>query len=349
MFRPPSRPIPPARHAAAGLCAFAVTLACGFVVQNREALAGWGAAPAPAPVPMMAALAAAPLRPPAPAVLPGGAPAERAAPAALAALPPRALPGGAAGGDLAGRLSEVVPVAFEAPEAPPLSGAPCGLSLAAGPAPLALIAVAVEAPCAGGGALVLHHAGLSVTVMLDAAGHAEALLPALAPEAVVMAEAGGHAAVAAVAVPEAAQVDRAVLLWEGERGVALHAREFGAGYGEPGHVHAGAPGDPDAARRGEGGMMLSLGDARIPGARMAEVYTFPTGAAARSGQVALSVEAQVTEATCGRVIEAQTIQISPGAAAPLVRELALPVPGCEFAGEWLVLGDMVLGLTVAAR
>lgn len=359
MSRSPSRPIPPIRHAVAALGAFAVTLAGGLLWESRARLAGW--AGEAMPVPVTAALAVVGLRPAVPAaeaaapVARGSAmPADRAVPAALVMPAGRILPGGpgdpaGGGASLVARLTDVRPVAFVMPEAPSPAGGACDLSLGLEVGPLALVAVTIEAPCAAGGAALLHHEGLAVSVLLDAGGRAEAILPALAVQAVVRAEAGGQSAAAAVTVPEAARIDRAVLMWQGERGAELHAREFGADYDSPGHVWAGAPGDVEAALRGEGGMMLSLGDARIPGARMAEVYTFPTGMAARSGAVALSIETPVTATTCGRVIGAETIQISPDFPAPLRRELTLPVPGCELEGEWLVLSDMLEGLTIAAR
>ena len=68
----------------------------------------------------------------------------------------------------------------------------------------------------------------------------------------------------------------------------------------------------------------------------------------QSGDVAFTVEAAVTEGTCGRDLAAQTIQVSPGAE-PFAFDLTLAMPDCAFIGEILVMRDMILDLAVAAR
>jgi hypothetical protein len=174
-------------------------------------------------------------------------------------------------------------------------------------------------------------------------------VPALAEGAVFMADLGdAGGAVAAATVTDVNDFDRAVLQWQGDVGPEIHALEFGARYGEPGHVWHGAPGAADLAIAGTGGFLMRLGDGLGLNPQMAEVYTFPSATTQQSGQVAFTIETPVTDATCGRDLAAQTIQVSPGAE-PFAFDLTMAVPGCDFVGEILVLKDMIYDLTLAAR
>ena len=93
--------------------------------------------------------------------------------------------------------------------------------------------------------------------------------------------------------------------------------------------------------------MVSLGDSGIDGAMLAQVYTYPSGSGHLGGRVDLQVEAQVTPVNCGREIQAQAIQMSPGAA-PFSFDLSLSMPGCDAEGEFLALPDLLMDLTLAA-
>lgn len=224
----------------------------------------------------------------------------------------------------------------------------CGVTLGAVALPAALVDLTLSAPCAPSAQAHIHHQGMVFTVATDATGAAQVTVPALAEAAVFMADLGADGgAVAVVTVPDMADYDRAVLQWQGTVGPEIHALEFGAGYGEPGHVWHGAPRAADVALAGEGGFLMRLGDGAGLNPQMAEVYTYPSATTRQSGLVAFTVETPVTDATCGREMAAQTIQVSPGAE-PFAFDLTLAMPGCDFAGEILILRDMILDLTVAA-
>jgi hypothetical protein len=79
---------------------------------------------------------------------------------------------------------------------------------------------------------------------------------------------------------------------------------------------------------------------------MAEVYTFPTGTTSLDGSIALSVEAEITDANCGRAIAAQSIRIDP-LSEPTAIDLNMPE--CSAVGEFLVLKNMFKDLTLASK
>ena len=225
----------------------------------------------------------------------------------------------------------------------------CTVSMSAEPGIAATAVLSIEAPCATDAAATIHHQGMMFTILTDARGSATVVVPVLAQEAVFIAElSDGAGAAAIVSVPDFSQYDRAVLQWQGDTGMGLHAVEFGAGYTEEGPGWAAELRDPSAALTGEGGFLMQLGSAEAEAPLLAEVYTYPSGLARRDGIVDLSVEAQVTPMNCGRSISAQSIQVSPGSA-PFALDLTMTMPGCDAIGEFLVLKNMLMSLTLASR
>jgi hypothetical protein len=236
------------------------------------------------------------------------------------------------------------------PLSPPLPPeAACTATLSASVLPAALVRLTLSAPCAPSAQVNITHEGMLFSIVTDATGRATALAPALTASAVFQADLGedGDASVA-VTVPDVNDYDRAVLQWRGLAGPEIHAREFGADYGTPGHVWHGAPRSADVAVAGTGGFLMRLGDGQGPNPQMAEVYTFPSIATRQSGKVAFSIETPVSPRTCGHDLKARTIQASPGAD-PFASDLTIAVPDCQFVGEFLILRDVILNLTVAAR
>ena len=92
--------------------------------------------------------------------------------------------------------------------------------------------------------------------------------------------------------------------------------------------------------------LLRLGDSSLEDGHLAEVYTFPPGTALKEGDIALSLETEVTDANCGRDIEAQSLQKS-GLERMTARELVLSMPACSAVGEYLVLKNMFDDLKIA--
>ncbi|SDX82927.1 hypothetical protein [Citreimonas salinaria] len=225
----------------------------------------------------------------------------------------------------------------------------CDLSMQAEPAAGAMISVMLSAPCHAGERVTLHHQGLMVTELVQADGTLAVMIPALSEAATVMAEfADGAGASASAEISSLIFYDRVAVQWRGAAGLQLHAREYGSDYFQPGHVWAAASGDLGATARGEGGFLVRLGLEDSSDALMAEVYTFPTGTAARAGDVDLSVEVEVTEQNCNRTIVAQTFQQHEGGRLR-VQDLEMPIPDCDRAGYFLVLKNLVQDLTIASR
>ena len=222
----------------------------------------------------------------------------------------------------------------------------CETAVQAVPAPAAMVDLTITANCLPDARVTVHHNGMMVSLLTDASGVAKVRAPALSKEALFIASfENGQGAVARAEVPDLEAYDRVVLQWRGDAGFQVHALEYGADYGEPGHIWHDAPGDIDRAVAGTGGFVTDLGDTQITDGLRAEVYTFPTGIA-QAGEVMLSAEAVVTPHNCTRDIEAQAIQVSAGGALK-VQDLTLTMPSCEVAGDILMLKNLLQDLKIA--
>lgn len=225
----------------------------------------------------------------------------------------------------------------------------CQAELSATPAAGAMISVSLNAPCHGNERVTLHHNGLMFTELVAPDGTLALKLPALAEQALVIASfLDGSGAAAQTEVTSLEFYERVVVQWRGNAGLQLHAREFDAQYFADGHVWRGAKTDPTRATEKGGGFLTSLGRADAPDALMAEVYTFPSGTTDVSGTVTLTVEAEIQQANCDSVVEAQTLEIRDGRMLK-AKELTIDVPSCEAIGDFLMLKNVVEDLTIAAN
>jgi len=223
----------------------------------------------------------------------------------------------------------------------------CEIAFSAETMAAAMVKLALFAPCMPNERFTVHHNGLIFATATDAGGKSSLTVPALNEKAVFIATfASGRSAVAQARVDSLEYYDRAVVQWSGAQGPQIHALEYGADYGDAGHVWDGSPRDLSIAAAGKGGFLTRLGDASLPEPRLAEVYTFPAGTALREGKVRLSLEVAVTKGNCGQDITAQALQKS-GAKRLRVRELSLAMPGCDAAGDYLVLKNMFDNLSIA--
>ncbi len=235
------------------------------------------------------------------------------------------------------------------PEEPAMPETVCSIDPVATVNAGAVVQVSVAAPCLPNERAVVHHNGMMFTTTTDDAGLMSALVPALSENAVFLIEfSNGDGTVATATVPSLVFYDRVVLQWMGDTGFELHAREYGADYGSDGHVWSGAAREVSAAALGNGGFMTRLGETDTFAPRIAEVYTFPSGTASRSGDVALSVEAEVTATNCGQDIEAQSLEVQSDGTLH-TQYLTLAVPGCDSIGDFLVLNNLVDDLKIAAN
>ena len=254
-------------------------------------------------------------------------------------------------------LTSAKPALVEAQEAasaePTLVPEPCAMQVRGTVLPGALVQLQVTAPCRGKERVTLHHQGMMVTETLDAKGHLDLIIPALSETATFIVEPVSLSplteamigAVAQVKVPDMAQVDRVVLQWGGNSGFEIHAREFGAQYGEQGHVWHGA----DPAQKSVG-HLVRLGDPQQLAPRLAEIYSFQrdvSSAPVEAGLIEISVEAEITQINCGREIAAQSLRVVQGRVQ--TRDLVLNMPDCSASGDFLVLNNLVENLKIAAK
>ena len=225
----------------------------------------------------------------------------------------------------------------------------CDVNVSARPVAAAMVSLTMSAPCLPNERVTVHHSGLVFTQVTAADGSLDLTVPALSRDAVfVVAFSNGEGGVAQTSVDELEGYDRVVLQWKGQTGFEIHAREFGAEYGDDGHVWSGAARDVTAAATGRGGFLTRHGSRDVREALLAEVYTFPSGTVQQTGDVALSVETEVNASNCGLEIEAQTLQLSEGGGLNQ-RDLTLAVPDCDSVGSFLVLNNLLQDLKVAGN
>lgn len=223
----------------------------------------------------------------------------------------------------------------------------CTAALTARPMAAAMVDLALSAPCEAGSRVTLHHNGMMITERMDDSGRLSVQLPALSRTVVFMAAFdSGLTAMAKTEVTSIDIYDRVVVQWQGPGEMQIHAFEFGADYGDEGHVWAQAPRTMEQAALGKGGFVTEHGRAMPDQDLRAQVYTFPSGTAAQSGDILLSVETEVTAETCGRRMEGQALQITGGGALS-VKDLTLDIPGCDAMGGFLVLKNLLQDLKIA--
>jgi hypothetical protein len=228
-------------------------------------------------------------------------------------------------------------------------GSGCAIHLTATPSAAAMVNLSLDAPCLPNERLSVLHKGMSVTYVTTKTGQLNVALPAFANEAVFeVAFSGGLSARAATTVDTLDLYDRVAVQWTGEDAVQLHAREFGARYGDSGHVWSGAARDLNAAASGNGGFLTRHGHPDVASSHQIEVYTFPKAMSQASGQVVLTIEAEVTQQTCGHDIGAKTLQLD-SSGEVTVRDIVLTVPDCNAIGDFLVLNNLLQDLRVAQR
>lgn len=225
----------------------------------------------------------------------------------------------------------------------------CEINATAQLAMAAMVQISMNAPCLANERVTVHHSGMMFTETTAADGSLEVLVPALTKNAhFMLAFTNGEGTSAMTHVDGLGSYDRVVVQWKDNPGFELHAREFGADYGGDGHVWANAARNMGVAETGEGGFLTRLGDANAPEPLMAQIYTFPSGTARKSGSIALSVEAEVTAINCGREIQAQSLEMR-GPNSLRSQNLTLPVPACDAAGDFLVLNNLLEDLKVATN
>ena len=216
----------------------------------------------------------------------------------------------------------------------------CDQVMIAEPLVAAMVRLTLNAPCRINERFTLEHGGLRFTAVTDHQGSSVLEVPVLSEEAVFVAVFGtGEPAIARTTVNVLGIYDRYVVYWAGSDGVKVHAFEYGADFGESGHVWAEARHDMTRAVSGDGGFLTSLGLPDLAGGYHAEVYTFPVGRALQQDAARILVEAEVTDANCGRDLEVHALS-SLGGARPGAQQVVLAMPDCEAVGDFLVLKNL---------
>ena len=213
----------------------------------------------------------------------------------------------------------------------------CAASMSAAPQEGAMVQLFVSAPCDANGAVTFHHAGMIFGDQLDDLGELTVRVPAMTATAVFLAEVNGSDTLMAQAeVADLGDYDR-VAMQTVDRGVGLHAFEYGAKFGAEGHIWSEA--DNGA------GQFVSLGDATLPSGQLLQVYSHAVPELRSQGEIALSLEAEVRMATCGRPVEVHILAAKGGDLR--ARELLLEMPDCDAVGDFLVLNNPVESLKLS--
>lgn len=228
-------------------------------------------------------------------------------------------------------------------------GLRCEPSLSAIADENAIVQLTLTAPCQAQELITVRHGPLAFNAKLDAMGSYTVGIPALETKAAFSATfADGQNVTTELAVPAAAGFDRVALAFEGESGLQIHALEYGADYGEDGHVWAGNPRDATTAARVGGGYMVSLGDPDLETPMQAEIYTFPQDTKTSDGVIRLSVEAEVTAYNCDSEIAGQTMERAADGTMSSV-SLTVEIPACSAIGEYLVLKNLLRDMKIASN
>ncbi len=228
-------------------------------------------------------------------------------------------------------------------------GLPCGLTMTASAMPAAMVALDVIDPCQPMARVTLSHSGMTLTAQTDALGLLTIDIPAFETPAFFTAEmADGSTASTLVALPDMAGYERVGVQWQGDRGLQLHAMEFGAAFGEAGHIWQDMPGTMANVESGLSGALITLGDPTLSDPHVAQIYTFPRDTLRRDDAVRLSIDAPITAASCGQDTVARTLQTASDGSV-VVTELSFTTPGCDAVGDYLVLQNLLRDLRLASN
>lgn len=201
----------------------------------------------------------------------------------------------------------------------------------------AMVQLSVLAPCDAGSAITFHHAGIMFGQRLDDRGQLDVVVPAMTRDAIFLAEtASGQALMASAFVSDIEEFER-VAVQTVDRGVGLHAFEYGAAFGGEGHIWSEATVGA--------GQLLQLGDETLPSMPLLQVYSHAVPNLRSDGEIALFLEAEVRHTTCDRPLEVHILSARNGGLR--ARELSLEMPACDAVGDFLVLNNPVESLKLS--
>ena len=212
-----------------------------------------------------------------------------------------------------------------------------------------MVKLTLTAPCRGEQRLEMTHGPLQFSLQTDPLGNLQINVPAMTADAIFKATfLDGESASTSLEVPAAKSIERVAVVADGHSGLQIHALEFGADYGEKGHIWAETPGDMIMAGLDGGGYLVRLGDMSLENSIVSEVYTYPGRETDQSGVVRLSVEAEVTAMNCATEIAGQSIEPTADGT-PLSMSMTVAIPDCDAIGEYLVLKNVLRDLRIASN
>jgi hypothetical protein len=206
-----------------------------------------------------------------------------------------------------------------------------------------MIEVSLMAPCRANERVVMRHGGLAVTMRTSLIGSSFVLLPGMDISGEVSLRfSDGVEVSAAAALPDLDNYRRFAVQWTNADSFELNAFEGGATYGQAGHVSAADPSRRIPGVPSRGGFLTILGDDSVDLPMLAEVYTYSNDP---DLSVDLTVEANVTEATCGRDLLGELLLSERGAV--IKTDLTVAAPACDAIGDVLVLNNPLADLKLA--
>ncbi len=223
----------------------------------------------------------------------------------------------------------------------------CDVSMSAVVEAGAMVRLSLDAPCHPDERVSISHEGIAFAELTDAYGILSVVLPAMARDATISARFNnGDQAIAHAEIFALDGYERLAINWAGPATMDLHALEFGAGFDDPGHVWAMAPGDPSTGVEAKGGFLTVLGNPDLPNPRLAQVYSAPYGRMNRQGDIDVMVEAAIDDVSCGRSVGLRTIRVT-GARDARQLDVALSMPPCGGEDGFLVLKNLFPDLKIA--
>ncbi|MEE9427676.1 MAG: hypothetical protein V3V25_05945 [Paracoccaceae bacterium] len=232
-------------------------------------------------------------------------------------------------------------------ETPTFLQGSCELQLTALPESGALVHLQLKAPCHQSQRILISHSGLEFADATNSDGTYSVNVPAMneySPFTISFSD--GQSVDAKTLTLTLNGYERIAISWDGKPALHIHAMEYGAGFGETGHVWAQAARDPSVGVNAEGGFLVQLGNPDVPNPKLAEVYSFPFDRIADAGSVELLVEAEVTSQTCNTEIAGKSLQLT-GAGDLTTKEIALTLPQCGGENGYLVLNNLFQDLKIA--
>ncbi|MBC7738766.1 MAG: hypothetical protein H7245_16465 [Candidatus Saccharibacteria bacterium] len=215
--------------------------------------------------------------------------------------------------------------------------ATCPVDLTLSALPAAMISATLTAPCRQGERVVLRQARLAITDKIGADGRLTVTLPALTVDGdVAVLFADGMRVQHSLAMPEAANLRRFGVQWQGADAFALHAIAQDSDFNRQGDIWEHNPGTLQT------GFMTVLGNPQVENPLLAQIYTYPPSAVPQ-----IVLEAAVLPETCGHDLLGEVLTAEGGQVQAV--DLTLAMPECSAIGDYLVLKNLASDVKVAAN